>query len=135
VVGIDTNVLVRYLAQDDPRQSSLATRFIETELSASNPGFISLVVLVEMCWVLKRLYAADQDELVATVRDLLSLARFHVERRDVVAMAVDQAQAAKGARAELVDALIAQLATSAGCTHTVSFDKAAVRSAGMRLLA
>ena len=135
MIGIDTNVLVRYLAQDDPRQSASATRFIEAELNAGRPGFISLMVLVEMCWVLKRLYAADQDELVETVQDLLSAAKFHVERREVVVAAVRQVQSAKGAKAGLVDALIAQLATAEGCTHTVSFDKAAVRSAGMRLLA
>ncbi len=135
MIGIDTNVLVRYLAQDDPRQSALASRFIEAELNASRPGFISLVVLVEMCWVLKRVYAADRDELVETVQDLLNAAKFLVERREVVVAAVRQVQSTKGGKAGLVDALIAQLAAAQGCTHTVSFDKTAVRSAGMRLLA
>jgi predicted nucleic-acid-binding protein len=50
MIGLDTNVLVRYLAQDDVQQSALATHLIEQKLSASLPGFISLVVLVELCW-------------------------------------------------------------------------------------
>jgi len=58
MTGLDTNVLVRYLAQDDARQSAIATRWIEEELSPSQPGFVSLVVLVEVCWVLQRLYSA-----------------------------------------------------------------------------
>jgi len=55
MIGLDTNVLVRYLAQDEPNQAARATRLIEEELSVAEPGFISLVVLVELCWVLKRL--------------------------------------------------------------------------------
>ena len=74
MTGLDTDVLVRYLAQDDPKQAALATRLIEKELSAAAPGFITLVVLVEVCWVLKRLYSAS--ELLAVVEDLLSTSRF-----------------------------------------------------------
>ena len=49
MIGLDTNVLVRYMAQDDPKQSAVATRLIEKELSSAEPGFISLVVLAELC--------------------------------------------------------------------------------------
>ena len=134
MTGLDTNVLVRYLAQDEPKQAALATRLIEKELSAAEPGFISLVVLVEMCWVLKRLYSASGDELLAAVEDLLNMPRFQLDRRDVVAATVQFMKAGQGAKAGFVDALIAQLAVAQGCSRTVSFDKAAVRSAGMVLL-
>ena len=135
MIGLDTNVLVRYLTQDDPKQAAMATRLIDEKLSIAEPGFISLVVLMEMYWVLKRLYSASGDELLAVVEDLLSMPRFHLDRRDVVAAAVQFMQAGQGAKAGFVDALIAQLAAAQGCSRTVSFDKAAVRSAGMVLLA
>lgn len=134
MIGLDTNVLVRYLAQDDAKQAALATRLIEKELSAAAPGFISVVVLAELCWALKRLYSASTDELIATVEDLLSTPQFHLDRRDAVVATVRTLKAGKGAKAGFVDALIAQLAAAEGCSRTVSFDKAAVRSTGMVLL-
>ena len=135
MTGRDTNVLVRYLAQDEPKQAARATRLIEEELSAAEPGFISLVVLVELCWVLKRLYSASAEELLAAVEDLLNTPRLQLDRRDVVAAAVQFMKADQGAKAGFVDALIAQLAAAQGCSRTVSFDRVAVRSAGMVLLA
>ena len=134
MIGIDTNVLVRYLAQDDAKQAAVATRLIERDLSAAQPGFISLVVLVELCWVLKRLYAATNDELVGTVEDLLGGAQFHVERREVVQAAALLMRDRKSNKAGFTDMLIGQIAKFEGCSHTVSFDKNAVRSAGMVLL-
>ena len=135
MIGLDTNVLIRYLTQDDPKQAARATRLIDEDLSIAEPGFISLVVLVETYWVLKRLYSASGDELLAAVEDLLSMPRFHLDRRDVVAAAVQFMKAVQGSKAGFVDVLIAQLAAAQGCSRTVTFDKAAVRSAGMVLLA
>ena len=134
MIGMDSNVLVRYLAQDDARQSAIATRLIDSELSASNPGFISLMVLVEVCWVLKRLYAATQSELADTLNDFLGAAQFQVERREVVQAATQRFSSQKDAKVGITDLLIAEVARDQGCTHTVSFDKGAVRSAGMVLL-
>ena len=135
MIGLDTNVLVRYLAQDEPKQAALATRLIEEELSTVEPGFISLVVLVEVCWVLKRLYSVGANELLAAVEDLLSTPRFQLDRRDVVAATVQFMKSVQGSKAGFVDALIVQLAAAQGCSRTVTFDKAAVRSTGMVLLA
>ena len=132
MIGLDTNVLVRYLAQDDAKQAALANRLIDKQLSTVKPGFISLVVLAELCWVLKRLYGAGGAELIDTVNDLLGLPQFHVERRDVVQGAIGRA---KGAKAGFVDALIAEMAAADGCSHTLTFDKNAARTVGMKLLA
>ncbi len=60
MTGIDTNVLVRYIVQDDPAQSALATTFIEKNCTAKKPGFINLIVLCELTWVLKRAYRAER---------------------------------------------------------------------------
>lgn len=124
MIGLDTNVLVRYLVQDEPAQSARATRLIEHELSDREPGYIGLVVLVETCWVLKRLYAATPAELREIVRDLLDTRQLVVERRAVVAAAL--ARLGDGA-GDIADALVVEGASEAGCTRTVTFDKAAVK--------
>lgn len=134
MIGLDTNVLVRYLAQDDVKQAAAATRLIEKELTASRQGFISLVVLSELCWVLSSIYSAAVEELVATVQDLLNTPQFQVERREAVQAAIARLKVSPTRKAGLVDALIAAIAESEGCTGTVTFDKAAVRAAGMTLL-
>ena len=134
MIGLDTNVLVRYLAQDDARQAALATRLIEENLTASEQGFISLVVLAELCWVLGSLYSATMDELVATLEDLLNTPRFFIEKREVVQAAIARLKTASRRKEGLADALITEIAAHAGCTATMTFDKGAVRAAGMTLL-
>ncbi|OQW87722.1 MAG: hypothetical protein BWK72_12545 [Rhodoferax ferrireducens] len=134
MTGLDTNVLVRYLAQDDARQSALATRWIDESLSAARPGFVSLVVLVEVCWVLQRLYAATQDELLQTVEDLLDSAQFMVEQRAVVQAATQRMRSLTGVKVGFADLLIVEVGKSHNCSQIMTFDKAAARSAGMTLL-
>lgn len=135
MIGLDTNVLVRYLAQDEARQAALATELVDQQLSASEPGFVSLVVLAELCWVLKRLYGASLGELMETVEDMLGLPQFHIERRDAVHAAIVRTKAVKGRKAGFVDTLISELAQAEGCSKTLTFDKGASRLAGMSLLA
>ena len=130
MTGLDTNVLVRYLAQDDAAQSARATRLIEQELSEREPGFIGLVVLIETCWVLRRLYGATATELRDTVRDLLGTRQLVIEQRAVVARAL--ARLGEGA-GDMADALIAEGAAEAGCSRTVTFDRQGGRLA-MELL-
>lgn len=134
MIGLDTSMLVRYLAQDDARQTAVASRLIERDLSPAQPGFISLVVLVELCWVLRRLYAATEDEVVDTVEDLLGTAQFQVEQREVVKASLPSLSPRKTSKAGFTDRLIMEIAKAHGSSHTVSFDKGAVRSAGMVLL-
>lgn len=139
MIGLDTSVLVRYLTQDDPKQSQAATRLIETELSVRQPGFIALVVLVELYWVLERLYGARPAEIVDTLADMLDVAHWQFQERACVQAALEdwrrvQTTRARQPQPHLPDILIAHLARKFGCERIVSFDKAAVRSAGMSLL-
>jgi predicted nucleic-acid-binding protein len=131
MIGLDTNVLVRYLAQDDKAQAASATRFIETRLSQRSPGFISLVVLVELCWVLQRLYGATTSELVETVTDLLATPQFKLQAREAVQDAVQALRGGKPGKAGFADFLISRIAFREGCRTAVSFDRAAIRAAGM----
>lgn len=135
MIGLDTNVLARYLAQDDTKQAALATRLMEEELTATRQGFVSLVVVAELCWVLNSLYGATIDELVATIEDFLNTPQFCMEKREVLQAAIGRFKESSSRKAGLADALIAEIAASAGCTATMTFDKVAVRAAGMTLLA
>jgi predicted nucleic-acid-binding protein len=101
---------------------------IENTLTVAKPGFISLVVLTELYWVLGKLYSVTRPECLDTVDDRLASQRMHLEPREVVRSAVPVCRSSK---AGFVDALIAQVAKATGCGQTVSFDKVAVRFAGM----
>jgi predicted nucleic-acid-binding protein len=130
MIGLDTNVLVRYLAQDDPIQSPRATAFIEQRLTSENPGFISLVTMVETAWVLERAYRLDRARVGATVERILAADAFVVgHEREVFA-----ASTALAAGLGFADALIAALGASAGCSHTMTFDQKALRMPGFKSL-
>jgi predicted nucleic-acid-binding protein len=128
--ALDTNVLVRYYAQDDAKQSTLATRFIERELSASKRGFISLVVLMETVWVMQSRYAADNTLVAELLTDLLDTAELEVQGAPAVRKAV--LRFAEGG-VDFHDCLIVGLAELHGA-QVVTFDAKAAKRLSMELL-
>jgi len=84
MIGLDTNILVRYLTQDDPIQSPKATEIIERRLTDENPGFVSIVVMVETVWVLERAYRLAASEIAAAVERMLQIDVFVVENEQEV---------------------------------------------------
>ena len=130
MIGIDTNVLVRYIAQDDAVQSRRASRLIEEECSAATPGFVSLVVLVELVWVGESCYGATRTEVAEMVRRLLSIRQLIVQDTEIAWKALRLFEAGK---ADFSDCLVERMAVVAGCSVVMTFDKAAAR-AGMTLL-
>ena len=132
MIGLDTNVLVRYFAQDDAKQAVAARALFTERLTREQPGHVNVVTLAETCWVLKRLYEAGRDELVQVVENLLAAPNIVVERRAEVRKAV---QAYGASSAGFSDCLIAQLNRDAGCEHTLTFDRSAAKLAGFSLLA
>jgi predicted nucleic-acid-binding protein len=132
LIGLDTNILVRYLAQDDARQSALATRYIEQGLSPENPGFVSAITLCEIAWVLADRYAADRGRIRRVVEGLLATRQIQVEQPDLVRRAL---RVWEGAAADFSDALIGQIAAAHGCEKTLTFDRAAAKLPGFELLA
>ncbi len=134
MIGIDTNVWVRYLTQDDAAQAARATRFMEAELGPSQQGCISVVVLVELCWVLQSLYRVTPSELLDLIDDLLRSRPLQLEHRPAVQASVHALRQSPKASAGLADVLITHIGQALGCSHTVSFDQGAVRWAGMTLL-
>ncbi|HTV82311.1 MAG TPA: type II toxin-antitoxin system VapC family toxin [Acidobacteriaceae bacterium] len=131
MIGIDTNVLVRYLAQDDPLRSSRATQLIEHRLSQADPGFISLVTLAETVWVLHRSYGLSAAAVAATVERLLQADTLALQNEQQVFTAMI---ALRTGQASFSDALIGALGAWAGCAFTVTFDKKAARLPDFRQL-
>lgn len=128
--AVDSNVLVRYIVQDHPRQSELATDFLEGELSAESPGLVLDIVLVEVMWVLKRVYGVGVGDCQEVLERLLDAASLSFEDRDVVASA---ASAWKRQGGDFADALIVSRCAAYGVDAVVSFDRGAARH-GMKVL-
>jgi len=129
VIGLDTNVVVRYLVQVDPDQSAIASELID-ELTETDPGYLSLVTVVELYWVLRRAYKVDADRCAELLEGLLDARELRVDRSTVVRTAL----AARQDGVDFVAAVIDELGRTAGCDHTVTFDQRAARDGGMRLL-
>jgi predicted nucleic-acid-binding protein len=131
VIGLDTNVVVRYLAQDDPRQSAAATKLLEGVLTPEQPGFVSTIVLCEIAWVLAECYGADRARIGDAIDGLLAARQIAVESSDIVHKAL---RAWRNSGADFADALIGEVGASQGASRTVTFDKAAARLPGFELL-
>ena len=131
MIGLDTNILVRYLAQDDPVQSPEATELIEQRLSEENPGFVSIVVMVETVWVLDRAYGLADHAIAAAIERALRVDVLVVESEQEVFAAMI---ALKGGHGSFADALIGAVGARAGCSHTMTFDRKASRLPGFKLL-
>ena len=123
MIGIDTNVLVRYVVQDDPRQAAAATHFIEATLSGEEPGWIASIVLCEFVWVLDAAYGYARNLIAATLQRLFEVDRFRLEAPSLAWRALD----AYRDGVDFADALIALGNEHAGCDYTATFDRGAAR--------
>jgi predicted nucleic-acid-binding protein len=131
MIGLDTNVIVRYIAQDDRIQSAQATKLIES-LTPDAPGFIALISVVELIWVLQTCYHGSKSELVRVLETLLQTDALIIEHSELVGQALRRFRAT--GHADFADCLIERCADAAGCEHVYTFDKKAVKVAGMKLL-
>lgn len=130
MIGLDTNVILRYIMQDDPVQARQATALIES-LTADEPGFIPLIVLVEMVWVLFSAYRLNRHQVAQVLEQLAQLKEIRLDSTDLVLKAL---RIFKAGSADFSDCLIERIAANQGCQKTVTFDIAAAKSAGMVLL-
>ena len=130
MIGLDTNVIVRYLTQEDPVQSPIASDLFERRLTIEGPGFVSVVAMVETAWVLQRSYNLSTVELAAAIERMLQIEVLEIQHEQEVFTAMI---ALKNGRGSFADALIAGLGTKAGCDHTITFDRRALRLQGFKL--
>ena len=131
MIGLDTNVVVRYLAQDDPKQSAIATRLIES-LSQEEPGFIGVVVLAETVWVMEDLYGANREKVAAIIETLLQTRALVVQDAEIVWRALSRFRAGG---ADFADYVIERTCGAQGCQATYTFDRHATKASdcGMSL--
>ena len=131
MIGLDTNVLVRYIMQDDPKQSLKATQLIES-LDGDSPGFVSIVSVIELYWVLTSCYALSNVQVKQALEALLRTKQILVDRADQVVRAL---RVFADGQSDFADCLIERTAAGAGCTGTMTFDTGAAKHAGMTLIA
>jgi predicted nucleic-acid-binding protein len=131
MIGLDTNVLVRYLAEDDPVQSKKATALMAS-LTAEQPGYVSQVVLVEVVWVLGRCYGVEREQMKDIIDSIIGTKELVVEGADTVRKALRVFGAS--AKADFADCLIERAGHVAQCGYTATFDVLASKVAGMRLI-
>ena len=131
-VGVDTNVLLRMVLNDDAEQQARAVAFGKG-LNEERPGFVSLIVLVEFSWSLLSRYRMPKEQVQAAIQRLLKIKTLAFEDFDAIVVALERSSSP---HVDFADALIAEHNRNLGCSHTVTFDRRAAKSiAGMELLA
>ncbi|MFZ0889220.1 MAG: type II toxin-antitoxin system VapC family toxin [Candidatus Binataceae bacterium] len=130
MTGIDTNVLVRYLVQDDADQAKKAARFIANECSADAPGLINRIVMCELVWVLETAYGYPRGGVAFALEKILRTTQFRIEDHQEAWSSLREYQAG----ADFADALIAAVNRRLGCERTVTFDRRAGRRPGFVVL-
>ena len=131
MIGLDTNVLVRYITQDDQKQAEVANQWIEEKCCIDSPGWISVIVLCEVVWVLSRAYGYDKPTVQTVLQRMFLACELVVEQQDHAWAALrDYAQG----NADFSDYLIVHMNRSAGCEYTLTLDKKAANHQLFRLL-
>lgn len=131
MIGLDTNVLVRFLTQDDPAQSRKAAHTIESTATSSGALFLSNIVLCELVWVLEDAYGHTQTDIAEILERVLRTGQFGFEDRAVLWQTLADYQQGKG---DFSDYLLGRIAQHAGCSHTLTFDRALKNNRLFKLL-
>ena len=129
--GLDTNVLVRYLVQDDARQAAQASKFIEKHCTEDNPCFVSQITLCELAWVLESNYNQTRADIANVIEQLLQVGQLEVMEPATVWRALSDY---KRSNADFPDHLLARVNEACGCESTVTFDKKAAKQPAFDLL-
>ena len=130
MTGLDTNILVRFFANDDPLQTPQA-RNVMRSLTVSEPGWVGVATILELAWVLTSSMGLDRYAVATVLAGLLRRETIVVEQAETVESALLRYRRGK---ADFADCLIASCAKAAGCSRTVTFDRLAARDAGMELI-
>jgi predicted nucleic-acid-binding protein len=130
MIGIDTNILVRLIVDDEPKQAAAARDFIRDRCTPDDPGYISNIVLAEVAWILARGYGYSRNDIADAIERVMETAQLQIESSsDVAAALADYRRGPAG----FSDCLIGHLNRTAECTHTITFDRKAAKLAGFEL--
>jgi len=130
VTGLDTNILVRFFAKDDPLQTPKA-RVVLSSLTTAEPGWVGVATILELVWIMTSTLGVGRDAVAQILAALLTRETIVVERAETIEKAL---QRYRRGNADFADCLIASSAKAAGCSRTVTFDRIAARDAGMELI-
>ena len=122
MIGLDTNVLVRYLVQDDPAQARQANALIDRAAAQETAMFINHVVMCELAWVLGRGYGYARAALAEVIEKILLGRQFEIEKKDLVWAALANF---KESRVDFANCMIGVINDLAGCESTLTFDRSA----------
>lgn len=118
--ALDTNILARYLRDDDPVQSRRAVHFIQQAIRQGEPLYLNHVVLCELTWILVSVYEHGRDEITRTIEAILLTGQFHLEDKSLVEHALEDY---KNTKADFADCLIGRRNAAAGAEATLTFDR------------
>lgn len=131
MIGLDTNVLLRFITQDDQQQSPLADATMAS-LTTIEPGWVAVATVLEFVWAMSKSMRLPKPMVCNALDRMLTLDTIVMEQQSIVSAAVQQY---RSTRADFADCLIAASARAAGCSKTVTFDRIAARDTGMELIA
>lgn len=131
MIGIDTNILVRYLVQDDVLQSQKATHLLENDCSTNKPAFINAVVLCELVWVLETAYEYNREIIATVLEKILRTKQFHIHEPEIIWQAL---HGYKNSKVDFADNFINHFNIKHDCEFTMTFDKKAGRLVGFKIL-
>ncbi len=131
MIGIDTNILVRYLTRDDETQFLLAQQLIRNQISIGERIFISLLVILETEWVLRSRYKAPKQQIARIFNDLLETRESVFEDEETLEEAL---HFWKDSNADFADCMIVAKTRRMGCSELVTFDERAASLPGTLLL-
>jgi predicted nucleic-acid-binding protein len=129
--GLDTNVLVRYFAADDPKQLAAAERLMEEGQRNREPFFLPAIVLCELVWVLATRYEQRKSQIIQAMEQILDMDQFRIEYDAIVRRSLEAFRNGKG---NFSDYLIAEISKQHGCRDFVTFDRALRNSPGFTVL-
>ena len=131
MIGLDTNILIRYLVQDDANQSRAASTFIEKNCTERNPCCVGHITLCELAWVLESNYGQNREQIADIIEQLLQIKQLEMIGTDVVWKSLSDYRASN---ADFPDHLIARVNEEYGCSYTATFDKKAGKQPAFKML-
>ncbi len=130
MIGIDTNILVRYFTQDNLEQAQIVEQLIDSYATSFNSLFVNNIVMCELIWVLERGYKYSKEEVSKVIKQMLSTEEFAFENQELLWLALSQYNQNK---LDFSDALIGELNKKFGCSETLTFDRAAIKANNFKL--
>ncbi|MDR6857440.1 type II toxin-antitoxin system VapC family toxin [Variovorax guangxiensis] len=129
--ALDTNVLVRYVVQDDQAQLAEARRLIRKCVADGQTLFVPVTVALELEWMLRASFEYAKDEVMEALSSLFSAAELIFESERALEVAL---QLYRNGSADFADCLHIALAAQAGELPLRTFDKRAAKVTGAQLL-